>query len=50
MKRNPNYFKEGRAHFDESRVHHARPTPPRVRTRSMNGDVDFIDNVDAEDR
>jgi hypothetical protein len=33
MKRNPNYFKEGRAHFDEVEMI-TLPTPPRVRTRS----------------
>ncbi|WP_394688843.1 ABC transporter substrate-binding protein [Hoeflea sp.] len=46
-KRNPNYFKEGRAHFDEIEFITLADTTAR-QNAAMNGDVDFIDNVDAK--
>jgi peptide/nickel transport system substrate-binding protein len=46
-KRNPNYFKEGRAHFDEVEFITLADTTAR-QNAVMNGDVDFIDNVDAK--
>ncbi|WP_375588222.1 ABC transporter substrate-binding protein [Hoeflea alexandrii] len=47
MKRNPNYFKEGRAHFDEVEMITLSDTTAR-QNAIMNGDVDFIDNVDPK--
>ena len=40
MKRNPNYFKEGRAHFDEVEMITLADTTAR-QNAIMNGDVDF---------
>ncbi|WP_417424944.1 ABC transporter substrate-binding protein [Hoeflea sp.] len=47
MKRNPNFFKEGRAHFDEAEFITLADTTAR-QNAIMNGDVDFIDNVDPK--
>jgi len=47
MKRNPNYFKEGRAHFDEVEMITLADTTAR-QNAIMNGDVDFVDNVDPK--
>lgn len=47
LKRNPNFFKEGRAHFDEVEYITLADTTAR-QNAVMNGDVDFIDNVDAK--
>ena len=44
--RNPNYYKEGRAHFDEIEIISLLDTTAR-QNAVMNGDVDMIDNVDA---
>ncbi|WP_299861941.1 ABC transporter substrate-binding protein [uncultured Hoeflea sp.] len=46
-KRNPNYFKEGRGHFDEVEFITLSDTTAR-QNAIMNGDVDFIDNVDPK--
>tara|TARA_R110002020_G_scaffold16900_6_gene60042 strand:- start:199 stop:1806 length:1608 start_codon:yes stop_codon:yes gene_type:complete len=46
-KRNPNFFKEGRAHFDEVEFITLLDTTAR-QNAVMNGDVDFIDNVDPK--
>jgi peptide/nickel transport system substrate-binding protein len=46
-KRNPNFFKEGRAHFDEVEYITLADTTAR-QNAIMNGDVDFIDNVDPK--
>ena len=47
MKRNPNYFKEGRGHFDEVEMITLADTTAR-QNAIMNGDVDFVDNVDPK--
>ena len=47
MKRNPNYFKEGRAHFDEVEMITLSDTTAR-QNAIMNGDVDFVDNIDPK--
>lgn len=47
MKRNPNFFKEGRAHFDEAEFITLADTTAR-QNAIMNGDVDLIDNVDPK--
>ncbi len=46
-KRNPNYFKEGRAHFDEIELLAILDVTAR-QNAIMNGDVDVIDNVDPK--
>jgi len=46
-KRNPNYFKEGRAHFDEVEVLSLLDVTAR-QNALMNGDVDVIDRVDPK--
>ena len=45
--RNPNYHKEGRAHFDEIEIISLLDTTAR-QNAVMNGEVDMIDNVDAK--
>lgn len=45
--RNPNYYKEGRAHFDEIEIISLLDTTAR-QNAVMNGEVDMIDNVDAK--
>jgi len=47
MKRNPNYFKDGRAHFDEIELLSILDVTAR-QNAVMNGDVDVIDNVDPK--
>ena len=47
FKRNPNYFKENAAHFDEVEFLTLADTTAR-QSALMNGDVDFIDNVDPK--
>ncbi len=47
FKRNPNYWKEGRGHFDEVEVLSLLDTTAR-QNAVMNGDVDFIDRVDTK--
>ena len=47
FKRNPNYFKEGRAHFDEVEILSILDVTAR-QNAIMNGDVDIIDNVDPK--
>ncbi len=47
FKRNPNYFKEGRAHFDEVEILSIIDVTAR-QNAIMNGDVDVIDNVDPK--
>ena len=42
--RNPNYWKEGRAHFDEYHLLSILDAPARQQAL-MSGEVDFIDNV-----
>ena len=46
-KRNPNYFKEGRAHLDEIELLAILDVSAR-QNAIMNGDVDVIDNVDPK--
>jgi len=46
-KRNPNYFKEGAAHFDEIEMLSILDITAR-QNAVMNGDVDIIDNVDPK--
>jgi len=46
-KRNPNYFKEGAAHFDEIELLSIVDVTAR-QNAIMNGDVDVIDNVDPK--
>lgn len=46
-KRNPNYWKEGRAHFDEVEILSIIDVTAR-QNALMNGDVDLIDRVDAK--
>lgn len=46
-KRNPNYFKEGRAHFDEYELISILDVAAR-QNAIMNGDVDYIDGVDPK--
>jgi len=46
-KRNPNYFKEGSAHFDEIELLSIVDVTAR-QNAIMNGDVDVIDNVDPK--
>jgi peptide/nickel transport system substrate-binding protein len=47
FKRNPNYWKEGNAHFDEVEI--ITILDPTARQSAiMNGDVDLIDNVDPK--
>ncbi|MEX3011444.1 ABC transporter substrate-binding protein [Hoeflea sp. TYP-13] len=46
-KRNANYFKEGRAHFDEVELLSIIDVTAR-QNAIMNGDVDVIDNVDPK--
>jgi len=46
-KRNPNYFKEGRAHFDEVEILSILDTTAR-QSAIMNGDADVIDKVDPK--
>ncbi len=46
-KRNANYFKEGRAHFDEVELISIIDLTAR-QNAIMNGDVDIIDNVDPK--
>ncbi len=46
-KRNPNYFKEGRAHFDEVEVLSIIDSTAR-QNALMNGDVDTINQVDPK--
>jgi peptide/nickel transport system substrate-binding protein len=47
FKRNPNYFKSDRAHFDE--VEHLVLVDPAARQNALRtGDVDVIDNVDPK--
>ncbi len=45
--RNPNYFKEGRAHFDEVEILSLLDVTAR-QNALMNGDVDAIDRVDPK--
>ena len=45
--RNPNYFKSGRAHFDEVEMISILDVTAR-QNAIMNGDVDVIDNVDPK--
>jgi len=47
FKRNPNYFKAGRAHFDEIEMLSIIDVAAR-QNAIMNGDVDIIDNVDPK--
>ncbi len=47
FKRNPNYFKEGRAHFDEVEFISIIDVAAR-QNAVMNGDVDVIDSVDPK--
>jgi peptide/nickel transport system substrate-binding protein len=47
FKRNPNYWKEGAAHFDEVDIIPI-VDPTARQTAMMNGDVDFIDGVDPK--
>ncbi|MDA9930073.1 ABC transporter substrate-binding protein [Alphaproteobacteria bacterium] len=47
LKRNPNYFKEGRAHFDEVEMLSIIDVTAR-QNAMMNGDVDLIDRVDPK--
>ncbi len=47
LKRNENYFKEGRAHFDEVELISILDVTAR-QNAIMNGDVDFVDNVDPK--
>jgi len=47
FKRNPNYFKSGRAHFDEVEMLSIIDVAAR-QNAIMNGDVDVIDNVDPK--
>ena len=47
FKRNPNYWKEGRAHFDEIEMISIIDVAAR-QNAIMNGDVDIIDNVDPK--
>ena len=47
FKRNPNFFKEGRAHFDEVELLSILDATAR-QNAIMNGDVDIIDNVPAK--
>jgi len=46
-KRNPNYFKEGAAHFDEIELLAILDVTAR-QNAVMNGDVDTIDNIDPK--
>ena len=47
LKRNPNFFKEGRGHFDE--IEMLTILDPTARQNAiMNGDVDVIDTVDPK--
>ena len=46
-KRNPNFFKEGRAHFDEIELLSILDVTAR-QNAIMNGDADVIDNVDPK--
>ncbi|MEM7403918.1 MAG: ABC transporter substrate-binding protein [Pseudomonadota bacterium] len=47
FKRNPNYWKEGRGHFDEVEILSLLDTTAR-QNAVMNGDVHFIDRVDTK--
>ncbi|MGI9366343.1 MAG: ABC transporter substrate-binding protein [Rhizobiaceae bacterium] len=47
FKRNPNYWKEGNAHFDEVEILPILD-PTARQSAIMNGDVDLIDNVDPK--
>ena len=47
LKRNPNYFKEDRAHFDEIEMLSILDVTAR-QNAVMNGDADIIDNVDPK--
>ena len=47
LKRNPNYFKAGRAHFDEIELLSIIDVTAR-QNAMMNGDVDLIDRVDLK--
>lgn len=47
LKRNPNYWKEGRAHFDEVEMLSLLDVTAR-QNAVMNGDVDIIDRVDPK--
>ena len=47
LKRNPNYWKEGRAHFDE--VELISIIDPTARQNAlMNGEIDAMDRVDLK--
>jgi len=47
LKRNPNYWKEGRAHFDEVELL-SIVDPTARQTALMNGDIDGMDRVDLK--
>lgn len=47
FKRNPNYWKEGAAHFDEVSILTLADTTAR-QAALINGEVDFIDNLDPK--
>jgi peptide/nickel transport system substrate-binding protein len=47
LKRNPNYWKEGRAHFDEVQLI-SIVDPTARQTALMNGDIDAMDRVDLK--
>jgi peptide/nickel transport system substrate-binding protein len=47
LKRNPNYWKEGRAHFDEVQLI-SIVDPTARQTALMNGDIDSMDRVDLK--
>ncbi|MBT6275670.1 MAG: ABC transporter substrate-binding protein, partial [Chromatiales bacterium] len=47
FKRNPNYWKEGKGHFDALEILSLLDTTAR-QNAVMNGDVDFIDRVDPK--
>lgn len=47
FKRNPNYWKEGAAHFDEVEITPILDSTAR-QSAMINGDVDIIDNVDPK--
>ncbi len=47
LKRNPNYWKEGRAHFDEVELI-SIIDPTARQTALMNGDIDAMDRVDLK--
>lgn len=47
VQRNPNYFKEGRAHFDEVETIHIKDTSARTNALKT-GQIDFMNNIEIK--